>query len=405
MVAFFGAFADVGVDAVHGGTVGPAADFHGYLRRDVQNVAEGGEAVAQAVAAYFGDTGFPAGFVDAAAHGAWVLGDYSALLGFYSGESFVEGIDDGNVPAAGAVFVGLFSDQFIVPVPDDGTADVDPAVIQVDVAPVPVQGGDLGPAERGNSQQGGDLHVLSFDVVQEGVQLVHVQEFGILADYLGEVGVDPFAGGPLQDLSQEAPAVHDGLGGIAAAFCVDGPGDDLVGDLAALHGHKGLETVVLDGEVAPDGGGGEPVLVVGDPEVNGLAEGLVPQGLLLDLNDALLDGHGLGDGGFFRGLGDGNTAAIDAELNGPAAGGELPGGGDIDLVFLFRHFYLAFPGQIWYHKSAECPCCKRLVVFCIDHRCWRICDQTPWCWRTGVFFIFVGTLNRIEFGRHLPYHH
>ena len=45
---------DVGVDLVHGGGVGPAADFHSDPLWDLQVIGQGGEAVAQAVESHIG---------------------------------------------------------------------------------------------------------------------------------------------------------------------------------------------------------------------------------------------------------------------------------------------------------------------------------------------------------------
>ena len=39
--------------------------------------------------------------------------------------------------------------------------------------------------------------------------------------------------------------------------------------------------------------------------------------------------------------------------------------------YALGHIFLAFPGRIWYHKSAECPYCNGWVVFCAPLLCAR----------------------------------
>lgn len=39
--------------------------------------------------------------------------------------------------------------------------------------------------------------------------------------------------------------------------------------------------------------------------------------------------------------------------------------------YALGHIFLAFPGRIWYHKSAECPYCNGWVVFCTPLLCAR----------------------------------
>lgn len=258
-----------------------------------------------------------AGFVYLPPNGCRVLGDYRAGFALYVVQSLVQRVNDRYISSAAGILVGFFFDHLMIFTGHYGAADLDPAVFQIYV--LPIQRCYLGAAQRGDGKECGNLHRSSFDVLDEGVQFGFVQEFHVLFDDLRQLGGEMLAGGPGEHLGEEAPAVGDRLGGVGSAFPVDGFSDLGFGNVLTLSFHEGGESAFLASLIPTYRGRGDAVFVVCQPEVDGLGQGLVAQGLLFDLDDALLERHGLCDGFFFCGLCDGNALPVYAQLDKPVA--------------------------------------------------------------------------------------
>ena len=114
-------------------------------------------------------------------------------------------------------------------------------------------------------------------------------------------------------------------------FCVDDALPFAVVDLIQPAGHGGLETILLDSTVAPDGQRGEGVAAFLDIGVDGLCQGGSLRGCFGPLSGQVLglDGPGLPDTGGPVCLRNGDTFSAQAQLDEIVAGWQFAGFWDL----------------------------------------------------------------------------
>jgi len=107
-------FGDVGIDFVHGGCVGPAADFHGDFLWHLQVIGQADEAVAQSVNTYIGKAVCLAHFLNGPAQAALSIAQHRAGGLTITLQSRGQlGDHDGHVSGGGGVFVLRLPGHFV----------------------------------------------------------------------------------------------------------------------------------------------------------------------------------------------------------------------------------------------------------------------------------------------------
>lgn len=313
---------DLRIDLPHGGNIGPAAGAHGDFFRDAQVVGQGGKRSAEAVDTDLWQIVLLAEPVNGLPDLVGVTGvDQRVALICVFHRLTELGKNEGDGPAGSGVFILLALDQLTVFVLDGSTMDMDTVVYQVDI--VPAEGKNLGPAEAGQGQQGGDFTAFAVNGFQEGGDLLGGEEGEVIGYHLREPDGYLGAGGILDHRGEKAPGIFKGFGGTQFCLCVYDP-LPLVrcgGGNIPLHG--GLESGAGDGPVPTDGGWGQDILPGGDIGIHGL---LYRRGRgFFGLPGTGLQGHGLFGAFLCRGFGDGDGFAVNLDTDVPGAGGEFAG--------------------------------------------------------------------------------
>lgn len=156
-------------------------------------------------------------------------------------------------------------------------------------------------------EQHGDFVSVAMDGVKKDRDLLWLQEWPFLCRHLRQADGYGSSGLRLDGGADQSPGVFHGLRTAFPGFPVDGPLEVGVGEGFQGAGHDPLEAVVLDDPVASDGGGGEYGGAGGNVIVDGLPYGFGAGRSPGRLDHAGLDGHGLRDGGFLCGAGDGDV--------------------------------------------------------------------------------------------------
>ena len=213
---------------------------------------------------------------------------------------------------------------------DGGGADVDQAAIKIDVSPL--QGEDLGAPQTGKSQKSGELHIGTGDGGEKERDLVGSQKRAFVRRNLRKRhgrGLNP--GLLAEDGLDKPPGIGQRFRGAGERFGVYGEDPITGGNVENGTGGERLEPIPVNDPVAHDCGRGKCIRTLYDKSVDGFGERQSGAGRFdLPLTCQIFSFYQGGAPGtlpaaFFC---DADGAAINAELDAPAAGRKADGIGD-----------------------------------------------------------------------------